>query len=84
MPLHPTEASLLSNVTQVVMVLMLCNAMFEILTTATGFMSDFAESERGAGAPLAQREIAVGCRSRGLWVRGWDHVKLPRSDPAGK
>ena len=59
----------------------------KILTTATGFVSDLAESKRGADAPLAQGEISIGaevrsCMSRrGLWVAGWHHVKLPRSNP---
>lgn len=49
-------------------------------------MSDLAESERSAGAPLAQSEVAVGpdvwqCKRRGLWVAGWHCVKLPRSNP---
>lgn len=57
-----------------------------ILTTAAGFMSDLAESEGSAGAPLAQSEIAVGpevrhCMSRELWVTSRHHVKLPRSNP---
>lgn len=47
-------------------------------------MSDLAESERGAGAPLAQGETVVGTEvthrgSRALWVTGWHHVKFPRS-----
>lgn len=49
-------------------------------------MSDLAESERSAGAPLTQSEPAVGpevrrCMSRGLWVAGWHHVKLPWGNP---
>lgn len=56
-----------------------------ILTTAAGFKPDLAESERSAGASLAQSQIALGAEfrhrmSRGLQLTGWHHVKLPRSD----
>lgn len=52
----------------------------QILTTAAEFTSYPAESEGSAGAPLTQCE-AWHCMSRGLWVAGWHHVKLPRSNP---
>lgn len=55
-----------------------------VLTTAAGFISDLAESERSSDASLAKGEIAVGPKvrfiSRGLWVTGWHHVKLSRSN----
>lgn len=55
----------------------------QILTTAAGFTSYPAEREGSAGAPLTQCE-PLHCMSRGLWVTGWHHVKLPRSNPGRK